>query len=412
MKRDSSGKNTTLTTEEFIKSLPESFVEKFNYSITEYSGTRDFIEYTCLLHGKQSMRAGKHKGSKFGCNSCAKDYSNECKKVKGYKSFLDKGKETHGDWYDYSKVDYMNSSEKVIIICPEHGEFLQTPNSHRKSGCMGCGRLLTENALTYDHDTLLQKCKDKFGDKFTYDFTGYKNSTSKVKIIYPEHGVFKNTVSQHISSDYGCTSCSSIHRKTNRISKEDHLTFLYELFPEGYHFFEEDVNTSKDLVRVYCKEHDNLSSHRLTHIKRGTVCIKCAKRGRGFYTETLLEKCKDYFLKDNNNIYFIHFEGDKYKIGLAKVCKNRHDTIGRKGNFSITKIVTKPLNTYEAFYLENRILSEYKNNYFEYSSKFSGYTEVLQLNKQSVINIKNIIDNYEEKTSNEWKESTICTCKP
>lgn len=31
-------------------------------------------------------------------------------------------------------------NEKVIIICPEHGEFLQTPAKHinRKQGCSKC----------------------------------------------------------------------------------------------------------------------------------------------------------------------------------------------------------------------------------------------------------------------------------
>ena len=29
----------------------------------------------------------------------------------------------HGNKYDYSNVDYINSTTKVIIICPEHGNF-------------------------------------------------------------------------------------------------------------------------------------------------------------------------------------------------------------------------------------------------------------------------------------------------
>ena len=44
--------------------------------------------------------------------------------------FVAKTKEVHGDRYDYSKVEYKNSHTKVCIICPEHGEFWQIPNSH------------------------------------------------------------------------------------------------------------------------------------------------------------------------------------------------------------------------------------------------------------------------------------------
>jgi hypothetical protein len=38
-------------------------------------------------------------------------------------SFIIKAKEVHGDKYDYSKVEYVNSSTDVTIICPIHGEF-------------------------------------------------------------------------------------------------------------------------------------------------------------------------------------------------------------------------------------------------------------------------------------------------
>jgi len=52
---------------------------------------------------------------------------------------IQKSKETHGDKYDYSKVEYVNANTKVIIICKEHGEFLQKPMSHKNgSGCRKC----------------------------------------------------------------------------------------------------------------------------------------------------------------------------------------------------------------------------------------------------------------------------------
>jgi hypothetical protein len=46
-------------------------------------------------------------------------------------AFIQKAREMHGDKYNYSKVEYINSSTKIIIIiCKEHGEFLQSPNGH------------------------------------------------------------------------------------------------------------------------------------------------------------------------------------------------------------------------------------------------------------------------------------------
>ena len=43
--------------------------------------------------------------------------------------FIAMARDVHGDRYDYSKVEYVNSKTKVCIICPIHGEFWQIPSS-------------------------------------------------------------------------------------------------------------------------------------------------------------------------------------------------------------------------------------------------------------------------------------------
>ena len=53
-------------------------------------------------------------------------------------SFIEKAREIHGDFYDYSKVIYKGNKTKVIIVCPEHGEFLQTPHMHISKKMQGC----------------------------------------------------------------------------------------------------------------------------------------------------------------------------------------------------------------------------------------------------------------------------------
>ena len=53
--------------------------------------------------------------------------------------FLKECKEKYGDKYDYSNVEYKRASSKVCIICPEHGEFWQTPHGHlAHQGCYLC----------------------------------------------------------------------------------------------------------------------------------------------------------------------------------------------------------------------------------------------------------------------------------
>lgn len=55
------------------------------------------------------------------------------------KCFIEEAQVIHGNKYDYSKAKYINNQIKVEIICPDHGEFWQTPNNHlRGSGCPKC----------------------------------------------------------------------------------------------------------------------------------------------------------------------------------------------------------------------------------------------------------------------------------
>lgn len=55
------------------------------------------------------------------------------------KVFIKKAKNKHGDKYNYSKVEYINSLTKICIICPTHGEFWQTPHHHLMGqNCVEC----------------------------------------------------------------------------------------------------------------------------------------------------------------------------------------------------------------------------------------------------------------------------------
>lgn len=51
-------------------------------------------------------------------------------------AFLQRAREKHGDVYDYSQVEYVNTNHRVKIVCPRHGVFEQTPARHMAgAGC-------------------------------------------------------------------------------------------------------------------------------------------------------------------------------------------------------------------------------------------------------------------------------------
>ena len=68
--------------------------------------------------------------------------------------FIEVARKVHGNKYDYSKVVYKSTHDKVCIICPEHGEFWIRPDNFLNGhGCKKCGDLTRfENNKVYQED--------------------------------------------------------------------------------------------------------------------------------------------------------------------------------------------------------------------------------------------------------------------
>ena len=143
--------------EDFIKKGNEKHHDKYNYSKVNYVNTHTKVCIICLKHGEFWQTPNNHLRGK-GCTKCG----GTCVLTK--EEFIKKACETHGNKYDYSKVDYVNNRTKVCIICPEHGNFWQIPSSHlRDVGCPKCNlshmerdvmNYLDDVGITYNY----QKC--------------------------------------------------------------------------------------------------------------------------------------------------------------------------------------------------------------------------------------------------------------
>lgn len=135
--------------------------------------------------------------------------------------FIEKGINLHGDKYDYSLVNYIDSVTRIKIICPKHGEFEQTPNTHLKgSGCQTCG--LTSNKkgkIPYSTDKFVEKAKAVHGDRYDYSSTVYVRNKEEVIIICPEHGKFMQVPNTHLKGS-GCQRCGKtwLSKTTNDIN--------------------------------------------------------------------------------------------------------------------------------------------------------------------------------------------------
>jgi hypothetical protein len=128
--------NFKSTNELFIEKAKKLHNDKYDYSLVNYVNARVKVDIICKDHGLFSIRPTNHL-SGVGCRKCSIE-ENSFKLKKDTKTFISEVKMIHGDKYDYSLVDYVNSDNKVKIICPIHGKFEQIANDHRIG--KGCGK--------------------------------------------------------------------------------------------------------------------------------------------------------------------------------------------------------------------------------------------------------------------------------
>ena len=124
------------TTDEFIKKAKKIHGDKYDYSHVKYVDADSKVCIICSKHGEFWQVARTHL-SGSGCPICAG------RRKMRTSDFIDKARFVHGNKYDYSKAEYKGNSEKICIICPEHGEFWQIAANHLNGrGCPKCGFII------------------------------------------------------------------------------------------------------------------------------------------------------------------------------------------------------------------------------------------------------------------------------
>ena len=210
-----------ITTEEFIEKARKVHGDKYDYSKVKYVNYKTKVCIICPKHGEFWQNPHHHLSRKQGCHLCngGVNLSTE--------EFIEKAKEIHGDKYDYSKAKYIDNRTKVCIICHEHGEFWQIPNSHLNgNGCFDCSyveRGLKRNSTT---EEFIEKARKVHGDKYDYSKVEYVNAKTKVCIICHEHGEFWQTPNSHLSGQ-GCPKCkqSKMENEISLFLKQNNIFF-------------------------------------------------------------------------------------------------------------------------------------------------------------------------------------------
>jgi len=80
--------------------------------------------------------------------------------------YIDKVSKKHNGFYDYSKVNYVNSRTPITIICPKHGEFNQSAGSHMQGqGCPKCRYEKSSSKTRTTVDEFIERANNKHDNK-------------------------------------------------------------------------------------------------------------------------------------------------------------------------------------------------------------------------------------------------------
>ena len=295
------------TTKEWIEKAKEVHGDKYDYSKVEYKKALEKIIIICIEHGEFKQTPNKHLNGRQGCIQCG-ILSASNKNRSNTEEFIKKSKEIHGDKYDYSKVEYIDSYTNVIIICKKHGEFKQTPNCHlRYQGCKKCGYLNNSIYFLSNTEEFIKKAKEIHGDKYDYSLVEYIDSDTKVIIICKKHGKFKQKPSGHLTG-YGCSKCSGTYQYTTK----EWVEKVQEVHGDKYDYSKVKYINNKINVIIICKKHGKFEQIPNSHLS-GKGCKKCSGNYQ-YTTEEWIEKAKE-----------VH--GDKYDYSKVEYIDKKTNVI-------------------------------------------------------------------------------------
>lgn len=226
-----------------------------------------------------------------------------------WEKIVRRSSEKHNNKYSYTIQDYKNGKCKIEIFCRSHGNFKQSIESHLNGrGCPKCA-----NNIKYTISTLIEKINSIHGDKYTYDFEGFKNNESLININCKMHGSFRMKVSNHLHGQE-CKYCSH-----TVYTNEEFLERCSNLHNNYYDYRLVEYKNYKSKISIICPKHGIFVQNARTHF-RGHGCPSCklskgeikikgilVEKNINFEKQKKFEKCYykeklsfDFYLPDFN----------------------------------------------------------------------------------------------------------------
>ena len=380
------------STEDFIKEVENKWPNKFDFSKTNYINCRTKLILICKEHGEFNCKPLDIK-KKFICPKCNEQYNDSPYKYRmNLNDWIQRFKYIHGETYDYSLINEENYKDnKVPIICKTHGIFYQTKRDHSiGKGCKKCNATShhgSKKNLCNEHipfhtligksyctkltkEIFLERCKEKYGDRFDYSNINYVNRLTPIKIICKKHGEFEVTPKQHLNS-CGCPECCKENRAKGRtLTYEKWLTECKKIHGDKYDYSKVNYKNGNDYVEIICPKHGSFLQKASNH-RYGHGCPKCLE---SHLEEEIRILCEENNIKYEYQKQFnwlgklrLDFYFPDYKIAIEcqgeqhfKLCKyfDNEETFQQRQERDFKKYKLCFENNIKIFYFSNK---KYKN---------------------------------------------------
>ena len=299
-----------LTTEIFIERSNLVHNNFYEYSESIYKGSGDKIKIKCPVHGFFMQRASGHM-SGAGCIECGHK-NRQCKnnsESKGVKpkskrprrytqeDFLAKSIEVHGEKYDYSESKYVSSQEKVIISCPIHSQFLQTPYQHwHGAGCGKCGREASAKTMSWTQEEFISQCNITHNGFYNYEKSIYKGLTQDMVVLCPVHGEFEANAQAH-RDGVRCRKCWGEGSRGPNFDTSEFIRRVTLVHGDIYDYSLAEYQGNKETIEIICLKHGSFFKRAKAHID-GSGCPSCNDYSQG--------ELKIIHILNKNKINFVY----------------------------------------------------------------------------------------------------------
>ena len=304
--------------------------------------------------------------------------------------FIEKAKRCQlKNTYDYSKVNYINAKINVIIICPYHGEFNQTPNKHLNGyGCKKCSNENTSKRLKILWEDYMKELLNIHNNKYDYSKVIWNGVDNKIVIVCPKHGDFEMRPACH-KKGRGCQKCSKENKiQYNKLSTDEFINKSIISHGNIYDYSKTKYEGADKYLTIICKKHGEFNQIPSNHYKYG--CRKCSNENN-YRNKELNKLCKENFIKKSNIIHNNNYDYSKslYVNVITKliiICPihgefymtpNNHLTGRGCALCGILRAANTKVKTYD----------EYYKSFIEVHSNTYNYDKVVWINASTKIDV-------------------------